>query len=54
MLAVGWFAPRAVLDGTRLVEKSGARAVVEVRGRGGERERVTCVRVDGTWRVELP
>jgi Domain of unknown function (DUF4878) len=54
MLAVGWFPPRFRLDDAREVERSGDRATVEVRGAGGERERVSCVRVDGTWKIELP
>jgi hypothetical protein len=54
MLAVGWFAPRFALDDVRELERSGERATVEVRGQKGERQRITCVRDGGQWRVELP
>lgn len=54
MLAVGWFPARFHLDDAREVERDGDRAVVEVRGKSGERERVTCVRAQGAWKIELP
>jgi hypothetical protein len=54
MLAVGWFPPRLRASDVREVERSGDRAVVEVIGKDGERERLTCVRDGGLWKVELP
>jgi hypothetical protein len=53
-LAVGWFPPRMHLEQVREVERVGDRATVEVRGRHGGRQEVTCVRVAGGWKVELP
>lgn len=56
LLAVGWFPPRFRAAEVREIERapSGDRAVVEVVGTRQERERITCVRTDGAWRVELP
>ncbi len=54
LLAAGWTPPRFDLDDAREIERSGDRAVVEVRGRHGERERVDLVREAGAWKVELP
>jgi hypothetical protein len=54
MLAVGWFAPRFRLRATRELGRDGAGATVEVRGTGGERREVRCVREAGAWKVELP
>jgi hypothetical protein len=54
LLAVGWFAPSFRLEEARELSQDGDRAVVEARGAGGRREQVTCVRVDGQWKVELP
>jgi hypothetical protein len=54
MLAVGWFAPRFVAEEVEEVSRSGAEAVVEVRGGHGEHETVGCTRVEGEWKVELP
>jgi hypothetical protein len=54
MLAVGWFAPRFRPREVRELERAAGRATVEVRGEHGEREAVSCVHVDGQWRVELP
>jgi hypothetical protein len=54
LLAVGWSPPAWRLADARELERRGDRATVEVRGAGGERQRVECVRVAGGWRVELP
>jgi hypothetical protein len=54
MLAVGWFAPRFRPREVRELARAAERATVEVRGEHGELEVVSCVRVDGQWRVELP
>jgi len=54
LLAVGWFAPSFRLEEARELSREGDHAVVEARGSDGRREQVTCVRVDGQWKVELP
>jgi hypothetical protein len=54
LLAVGWFAPRFSPDEVNELSRDGDRATVEILGTHGEREQVTCVRVDGEWKVELP
>jgi hypothetical protein len=54
LVAAGWSAPRWKIADVDVVADSGGRATVEVRGRGGERETLSCVRADGNWRVELP
>jgi hypothetical protein len=54
MLAVGWFPPRFRVADVREVERAGDRATVEVWGKEGQRELVTCVRVSQAWKVELP
>jgi len=54
MLAVGWFSPKYQPDQVRELTRSGDRAQVEVIGPKGEWQEVTCVRVDGQWKVELP
>ena len=54
MLAVGWYPPTIHAADVRELERNGDAATVEVVGRGGERERVSCVREGGAWKVELP
>ena len=54
MLAVGWFSPRYQPDQVRELSRAGDHAQVEVIGPKGEWQEVTCVRVDGQWKVELP
>lgn len=54
LVAVGWTKARFRLDEVREVERRGDHAVVEVRGRDGERQRLELVRDDGRWKVELP
>jgi hypothetical protein len=54
LLAAGWSAPRWKIRELDVVARAGDRATVEVRGKGGERESLSCVAVGGAWRVELP
>jgi hypothetical protein len=54
LVAAGWSPPRWRAVDFDVLTRSGDRATVEVRGAGHERETVTCVLVDGNWRVELP
>src|SRR5262245_57947204 len=54
MLAVGWFPPKLRVDDVREVTREHGRATVEVTGRNGERESVTCVNEGGAWKIELP
>lgn len=54
MLAVGWFPPRMRVDDVREVAREHGRATVEVVGKNGERESVSCVDEGGAWKVELP
>jgi hypothetical protein len=54
MLAAGWSAPRWKLTDVDVVVRAGEHATVEVRGKNGERETLSCVQVGGAWRVELP
>jgi hypothetical protein len=54
LVAAGWSPPRWRATELDVIARSGDRATVEVRGPAHERETVTCVRVDGQWRVELP
>ena len=54
LLAAGWAAATDELEDARVMELAGDRAVVELVGRRGARERVEVVRVNGAWLVELP
>jgi hypothetical protein len=54
MLAVGWFPPRFRVADVRELERSRDAATVEVWGKEGQREVVSCVRVGNAWKVELP
>lgn len=54
LLAVGWVAPTEEFEEVVEVERSGDRAVVELRGKRGGRERVEVVKSGGAWLVELP
>ena len=54
LIAAGWSPPRWHAADFDVLARSGDRATVEVRGATHERETVTCVLVDGQWRVELP
>jgi hypothetical protein len=54
MLAVGWFPPHMRVDNVREVSRHDGQATVEVTGKNGERETVTCVNEGGAWKVELP
>lgn len=54
LIGAGWSAPRWRAQEIDVVAESGDRATVEVRGPAHERETLTCVRVGGQWRVELP
>ncbi len=54
LLAVGWAAPHDRAASIREVDRTGDRAEVEVKSEHGQIDRVTCVRVGGAWRVELP
>jgi hypothetical protein len=54
LIASGWSPPRWRAAEFDVIGRSGDRATVEVRGPAHERETVTCVQLDGQWRVELP
>ena len=54
LVAAGWSPPKWHAVDFDVLTRSGDRATVEVRGAAHERETVTCVLVDGQWRVELP
>ena len=54
LVGAGWSAPRWRAADFDVLTRSGDRATVEVRGAAHERETLTCVLVDGNWRVELP
>ncbi|MDB4967222.1 MAG: hypothetical protein JWN44_2911 [Myxococcales bacterium] len=54
LVAAGWSPPRWRAAEFDVMSRSGDRATVEVRGPAHERETVTCVQLDGEWRVELP
>ncbi len=54
LVAAGWSPPRWRASDFDVLTRAGDRATVEVRGAGHERETVSCVLVDGQWRVELP
>ena len=54
MVSVGAAAPRWEPVRVRELERTGDRALVEVRGPAGQIQAVRTVRVDGDWRVELP
>ncbi len=54
LVGAGWSAPRWRAVDFDVLTRSGDRATVEVRGAAHERETLTCVLVDGAWRVELP
>ena len=53
LLAVGWFPPTFQLSEVRELDRHGNEATVEVSSKAGHTARVSCVRVDGNWRVEL-
>ncbi len=53
MLAAGWLHARFPVVHTRVVERHGDEAIVEVSG-AGSREQVRCFRQpNGDWRVEI-
>ena len=54
MLAVGWFPPRFAVADVRELERTRDTATVEVWGKEGQREVVSCVRAGSAWKVELP
>ena len=54
MLLVGLARPRYELAAVQVIERHPDRALVEVRGRGGEREVVEVVREGDGWKIELP
>jgi hypothetical protein len=54
MLLVGLARPRYELKMTRMLDRAGDTARVEVRGAGGERDIVEVVREGALWKVELP
>jgi hypothetical protein len=54
LVGAGWTPPRWEIRRARQVEREGDRAVVEVEGPEGQRERIEVVRDAGWWRVELP
>jgi hypothetical protein len=53
LIAAGWSPPHWRAVDFDVLTRAGDRATVEVRGPGHERETVSCVLVDGQWRVEL-
>jgi hypothetical protein len=54
LLAVGWFPPRFHVREVHELSRTGAHALVEVRGaQEGEVERIDCVNEAGAWKVEL-
>jgi hypothetical protein len=53
LVAAGWSPPHWRAVDFDVLTRAGDRATVEVRGPGHERETVSCVLVDGQWRVEL-
>jgi hypothetical protein len=53
LLEVGVSAASWSPVGYEVTERQDARAVVVVEGPSGQRDRLTVVRVDGRWRVEL-
>lgn len=54
LIGAGWSAPRWRAVDFDVLTRAGDRATVEVRGAAHERETLSCVLVDGDWRVELP
>ena len=54
LVAAGWSTARWRAVDFDVLARAGDHATVEVRGAGHERETVSCVLVDGNWRVELP
>jgi hypothetical protein len=54
LVAAGWSPPRWHAVDFDVLTRSGDRATVEVRGAAHERETLSCVLIDGAWRVELP
>lgn len=54
LVAAGWSPPMWHAADFDVLSRAGDRATVEVRGAAHERETLTCVLVDGQWRVELP
>jgi hypothetical protein len=53
LIAAGWSPPHWRAVDFDVLTRAGDRATVEVRGPGHARETVSCVLVDGQWRVEL-
>jgi hypothetical protein len=53
LVAAGWSPPHWRAADFDVLTRSGDRATVEVRGPAHERETVSCVFVDGQWRIEL-
>ncbi|HEY2746292.1 MAG TPA: hypothetical protein VGL86_16775 [Polyangia bacterium] len=54
LVGAGWSAPRWRAVDFDVLTRTGDHATVEVRGASHERETLSCVLVDGDWRVELP
>jgi hypothetical protein len=54
LVTVGWVPPAWEAAGTRLVQRHGDEAEVEVYSAGGDRQGVRVVRDGRTWKVELP
>jgi hypothetical protein len=54
LLAAGWSAPRWKIADVDVVARAGDHATVEVRGKNGERETLSCLLASGAWKVELP
>ena len=54
LLAIGWSPRRFRTAELRVVSRAGDHAEVEVVGGHGEREALSLVRAQGSWKIELP
>jgi hypothetical protein len=54
LVTVGWVPPAWEAAGTRLLQRHGDEAEVEVYSGGGDRQSVRVVRENKSWKVELP
>ncbi|HZL18115.1 MAG TPA: hypothetical protein VFG23_10245 [Polyangia bacterium] len=54
LVTVGWLPPAWEASGTRLLNRGGDGAEVEVYGASGDRQAVHTVREGKVWKVELP
>jgi hypothetical protein len=54
LVTVGWVPPAWEASGTRLLQRHGDEAEVEVYSAAGDRQSVRVVREASSWKVELP